>query len=496
MGDNGTESIRKLIADTITDLNGNDSFRSRLDPQYEDAGNVFKGLVDCINPEEKGTRSMKNVAIAYKTARDFLGNEFGSDSQSIKSFYGYLVHRVKLIRIRADSVARALKIFETINDRGIGLDGMDLLKNLLFMQTDPIKFDRLKDQWKLLSDTLFRAGEKPLRFLRYYIFSTFGVSKVREDDLFSWFQKNEKLIGLTRDPVGFVNNLQDVLDSYLNILKGRGPRGEASAAVESMLIIAGRSTRQYLILLLAGRYLPKNIFEALCGDIESLMFIYLITNQNKREFEGLFTEWVPKLSNIKSIDDYDSFAQLTFRKRREELSARFHREFAALDGGSLRQYQLRYILGKLTQYVDLMAYGQSSQSHIWLARYCDGANVHIEHILPQSPDDEVHEEFGEGAEDRSLLWSIGNLALAEKSINTSLGRRTFSYKRTIYPQSQFLLTRVIGKKPDIGRTAIDRAVATMTPFEVWTRRSIIQRAGWLSNLAAEVWSVPIFIYDK
>lgn len=491
LGESGTESIKKLIADTITDISGNDSFRARLDPQYEDAGDVFEKLVAGTTPAASGTRSMKNVATAYKAARSFLTDEFGADPQAAKAFYGYLVHRVKLIRIRTDSIARALKIFETINDRGIGLDAMDLLKNLLFMNTDPTQFDRLKDRWKNLTDALFEAGEKPLRFLRYYIFATYGVTKVREDELYNWFVKNEKLVGFSHDPIVFVARLQDALGAYLNFLKGLGRDGKASSAVESISLLAGGSTRQHLILLLAGRDLQAVVFDALCADTEALLFTYLVTRQTNREFEIMFPEWAPGLAALRTIEEYEQFAEMTLRKRRRELSARFRREFAVLDGSALRQYQLRYILGKLTQHVDRAAYGQSSQTSLWLSRYCDGANVHIEHILPQSPDEEVRVEFGEGADSPSLLWSIGNLALAEKSINTSLGRRAFSYKRTIYPKSQFLLTRVLGEKPDIGQTAIDRAVAAMKPFDIWTRAEIAQRAGWLSDLAVEAWSIPV-----
>lgn len=490
IGDSGTESIKKLIADTITDLKGNDSFRARLDPQYEDAGDVFENLVSGTQPEARGTRSMKNVAVAYKTARRFLDEEFGSDPQATKAFYGYLVHRVKLIRIRTDSIARALKIFETINDRGIGLDAMDLLKNLLFMQTEPAQFDHLKNRWKGLTDALFKDGEKPLRFLRYYIFASFGVTKVREDELYGWFVRNEERVGFASDSLSFVTRLQDALDAYLNFLKGRGRDGSASPVVESISILAGKSTRQHLILLLAGRDLPGNVFDALCADTEALLFTYMVTRQTNREFEVMFPEWAPELAAVKTIGEYEAFAERTLRKRRRELSSRFHREFRNLDGRALRQYQLRYVLGKLTQHVDQAAYGQSSQTSLWLSRYCDGTNVHIEHILPQSPDDEVRGEFGEGADSPTLIWSIGNLALAEKSLNTSLGRRPFSYKRTMYPKSQFLLTRVLGQKPDIGQTAIDRAVAAMTPFETWTPEDIAQRAAWLTDLAAEVWSVP------
>lgn len=491
IGDGAAESIKKLIADTIIDINGNDTFRARLDPQYEDAGDVFEKLVAGVRPAQSGTKSMKNVATAYDTVRRFLAEEFGSDAKAVKAFYGYLVLRVKLIRIRTDSIARALKIFETINDRGVGLDAMDLLKNLLFMQTDPTQFDRLKDRWKKLTDGLFAAGEKPLRFLRYYLFATYGVTKVREDELYDWFVANEKLVGFSTDPIAFVDKLQDALGAYVNFLKGLGRDGHPSPAVEAISILAGGATRQHLILLLAGRDLPQDVFEALCADTEALLFTYLITRTTNREFEVLFPEWAPSMVSVTNLEQYETFAEQTLRKRRRELAPRFHREFAVLDGRTLRQYQLRYVLAKLTQHVDRAAYGQSSQNSLWLSRYCDGANIHIEHILPQSPDADVREEFGEGADSPELLWSLGNLALAEKSINTSLGRKPFSYKRTIYPQSQLLLTRVIGKKPDIGQTAIDRAVSAMVPFESWTRSDIALRSSWLVALAAETWSIPV-----
>ncbi|KAI3602821.1 hypothetical protein D8I24_3220 [Cupriavidus necator H850] len=45
----------------------------------------------------------------------------------------YLANNVVFIQISTD-VSSALKIFETINERGVGLNPMDLLKNLLFTQ--------------------------------------------------------------------------------------------------------------------------------------------------------------------------------------------------------------------------------------------------------------------------------------------------------------------------------------------------------------------------
>ena len=490
LGETGTAGISKLIADTDSDKDGNDVFRTRLDPQYEDAGDVFARLQSGEPPVVAGTRSMRNVAVAYATATGFLEEEFGSDPQAVRKFYGYLVGKVKLIRIKTDSLARALKIFETINDRGVGLDAMDLLKNLLFINASPADFNKLKDRWKALTDALYNAGEKPLRFLRYYIFATYGETKLGEDKLYGWLSENDNKVGYGKNPLGFVARLQGALSAYLHVLDGVGPDGKINPAVEAIALLAGRSTRQHLILLLAARGLPPAVLDALCRDVEALLAVYLITRTNNREFETLFPDWAMRIAKIATPSEYEVFAEETLRARRRELASRFHREFAALSGSGLRQYQLRYILAKLTQHVDLLAYGAEAEGCRWLSRYTDGSNVHIEHILPQTPDDAVRGEFGEGANSIELLWSIGNLALAEKAINTSLGRKPFSLKAPVYPKSQYLLTRAITDTPKIGNTAIDRAVSAMAPFTSWTRKDVGQRAAWLSDLALQVWKVP------
>ena len=243
------------------------------------------------------------------------------------------------------------------------------------------------------------------------------------------------------------------------------------------------------------------MFAALCRDTERLLFVYLITRQNNREFETMFPSWAIKLQDIRTIDAYNSFAAGTFEKRRSELAGRFMREFAALEVESLKKFHQRYIIAKLTQAVDLAGYGETSEGHIWLSRYCDTGAAHIEHITPQTPDEDVRKEFGEGSDDPRVVWSIGNLALAEGAINSSLGNKPYAageglyaskrpLKSNVYPNSQYLLTRSISKKIEIGRdTAIDRAVAEFEPFASWNREGVMRRAQMLTALASKVWRV-------
>ena len=198
LGDNPPGALEPQIAATSTDAIGTDHFRYRLDLQYEDSGGV---LVRIASSEKEtndivNTRSVTNIRNAYNVARRFLKREFREDIAAARRFYGYLTNNVKLIRIQADDVAKALKIFETINDRGVGLDAMDLLKNLLFMKASRSQFEELKTLWKRLQDTLYEIREKPLRFLRYFIFSRYDVDEVlREDEIYGWFAKNESKCG-------------------------------------------------------------------------------------------------------------------------------------------------------------------------------------------------------------------------------------------------------------------------------------------------------------
>jgi hypothetical protein len=438
---------------------------------------------------------------AYRSAQSFYAREFGEDAKALRGFFGYLVNRVKLIRVRTDSLARALKIFETINDRGVGLDAMDLLKNLLFIRSKPEEFSKLKNNWKQLSDQLHKSGEKPLRFLRYFVLSSYGAEKLREDELYDWFVKNETRVGYGRNPLGFVDRLIAAATAYTRFLAGTGPDGNPNPEVAALTLLAGKSTRQHLILLLAGRDLPPLVFSALCRDAERMLFVYLITRQNNREFEVLFPTWAEELRGLESLEAYERFSASNFAKRRAELADRFKREFVALDGATMKRFQLRYVLAKLTQAVDMAGFGETSEGHRWLSRYCDSGASHIEHIAPQNPRPEAIAEFGGGAEDPKIIWSIGNLALAEAAINHSLGNKPYNaaegkypqlrpLKAAVYPQSQYLLTRSIAKKVEIGKNSrIDRAVAEFEVFAQWNSDSVRKRAALLAELAAKVWDV-------
>jgi uncharacterized protein with ParB-like and HNH nuclease domain len=67
---------------------------------------------------------------AFATISNFLKELEGSDKATLINFVRYFLVNVEMVIIQPDDIGSALKIFETINERGVGLNAMDLLKNL------------------------------------------------------------------------------------------------------------------------------------------------------------------------------------------------------------------------------------------------------------------------------------------------------------------------------------------------------------------------------
>lgn len=141
--------INGLTATSYTDSQGDIKTNLKLEPRYENAGEVVEKIVQAngdpqvvrANIQSSGIQiygSVENILNAYDVIYRFLINNYDNEAK-LKKYWGHLANNVVFIQISTD-VSSALKIFETINERGVGLNPMDLLKNLLFTQVSPERF--------------------------------------------------------------------------------------------------------------------------------------------------------------------------------------------------------------------------------------------------------------------------------------------------------------------------------------------------------------------
>jgi hypothetical protein len=494
LGAAAPDELKGQIADSTTNWQGETTHRLRLTLQYEDAGDILDRYArgEAATAPKDGSRSIRNIGAAYTTIREFLATIFGQDSAELRRFYGYLTNKVKVIRIETPTVAAALKIFETINHRGVGLDAMDLLKNLLFMHAKGEQFTKLKRLWKQLTDEIYRVREKPLRFLRYYLMATYDADgRLREDGIYDWFRKNAASTGHTVQPMTFAERLLEGAKAYASFSGGRDANGKEQPGIVNTRLLGGPSIKQHFVVLLAGRHLSTDNFGRLADEIEKAMCAWLVSGTSGKDYERRIVDWAHRLRATKN-EEFDGFVSHTFAAERAALSRRFEQALLDARAGDFRQFRLRYLLGKLTQYVDLKAYGPSD-SRSRLLDYISGGND-IEHILPDKASPEAVAEFGDGATNQDVIQRLGNLLLIEKSINRSLSNGCYSGKIASYAQSKFLLTKCQAacKPHEVGSAdKITKAVQSLRCWPQWDRTSVEDRQAFLTELACEVWGVPL-----
>ncbi len=268
VGEASLTSLEWQIGAAAPDSTGQDVDRYRVQLQYEDSQGILEAISRGDRPpvDSVTTASARRITEAYNTIIAFLGSEFENDPQAVRHFRAAIDSGIQIVRIQTHSVADALRVFETINDRGVALDPVDLLKNLLFQQASQQQYGALKERWRQLTQILESIKEKPLRFLRYLILSQYDVDThagFREEHVYKWFLEHAHDCGIADDPLGFADELVSKARIYANFCKGLDPTGAPTEALKNIARLA-RAVRQHFILLLASHHLSTPLFRKLC----------------------------------------------------------------------------------------------------------------------------------------------------------------------------------------------------------------------------------------
>lgn len=487
-------TISKCIADTTMDDAGNDIHKFHLILQYEDASHILEQIAnDNIPDENKLTKSGKLLVAAYKRLREHIMEYANKDIDDVKQFFIYFFRNIKFIQISTPDINDALKIFETVNDRGVGLNPMDLLKNLIFRQVGRDKFDKLKDKWRELIFILEKNGEKPLRFLRYFIMSNYpqadqgsdsnGKNIVREDEIYKWMTDHADVCNYEVKPIEFVNLLIENAKAFVYFATGKDANGNPNVYVQNINRLGGTVFRQHIIPLLAARNFDKDMFDYLARNIETYLYYFLITKEQAKGLEKNFAEWNLDLVKVTNLKELNEFVAKTFAPKVAEKKFEYSDVFHRLTQSDLQVFRLRYVLAKLSQYVDLARQGIfTAQS---LNNYYEND---IEHILPFTPEsDEAKAKIEDYDRVKTLL---GNLTLIEKPINRSIQNNNFTDKVEEYHKSMYYLTSSIKEVDVVGNnTAVNRIGKFLKSFTTWDKSTIEDRQDMLYKLSLEIWKI-------
>ena len=492
-------------------------YNRRLQARYENADEVIEKIIEA-NDDPQIVRekikisgipvhgSVEKILNAYDIIYDFLVKNYENEDELEKYWY-HLAINVVFIQISTD-VSRALKIFETINDRGVGLNPMDLLKNLLFRQVDSGDFNRLKDAWKKVTNPLEKNKEKPLRFLRYFLIANYDTRDdrkdaiLREDKIYDWLSKEENAVQVDykeEKSFEFVRKIILNVEQYINFRKGHGKDDKPNEAMKSLKVLTGRAFSLHYILLLAAANLPKPLFDYFVAQLESFLFYFIFSETQAKELERNLATWANELKNIaenpkNQKSKLNTFVRERFVKDMKKRTPALEDALKRLTFRPSQRYKILYLLARITQHVDMEFSGKKSSLETY-------TKLHIEHILPNKPkddllnawkkqhpklsDDEVKDLYDE------FKNRLGNLTLLEKPINIVIGNDFYPRKVTEYAKSGNYLTRSLHKTDTVGKkTSVTRINKKLSSFKEWDAETIEKRQQLLVDLAKDIWKIP------
>ncbi|HCW69912.1 MAG TPA: DUF262 domain-containing protein [Thalassospira lucentensis] len=397
--------------------------------------------------EPKGLKNFGNrrIAKAYSYFIDRL--KALSDLEALA-----LLDKLKaaiLVKIEVPSHSDAFVLFETINNRGIPLSAIDIIKNNLLAELDKREeygIDRAFEEWKDLIDLLPEPAVQE-RFLRH-LYNMFkylklvevqGCSRATRSNLITIYDTV-----LRRRPVWVFQQLQDKAKTYsslINPVEAKEQWGDAaSLALQDLLRLGAAPAYAFLLwvsqVAKSQKWDEGHALQQMAAYLTRWFFWRNLTDTPAtRDLDPMFMELVNEILVDLRGGKFDGLSDFIERTRGWLLQTAPSEEIcnARLRGDVyLENYEAtRFMLCKLEE-----THQTKETKHDLWAQDSRGRPVFtVEHILPKTENlsagwVRMLEASGNGSSDairQRCTHNLGNLTLS--GYNSKLGKMEYSRKR-------------------------------------------------------------------
>jgi len=281
--------------------------------------------------------------------------------------------------------------------------------------------------------------------------------------------------------------------SYLAFGNGLGNDGKPNLPMDSLKRLTGGAFSLHYVLLLAASPLPKPLFDHFVTQLESFLFYYIFTKTPTKDLERNFSLWADELRGIAGKSDpaeqrgaLNAFVADRFQSNMESKAQELSDALKRLTLHTMQQYRTRYLLARLTQYVEMAFTGLKVPGSLE-----PFAGLEIEHILPNKPTPELLKQWAIASPLTSYETyknRLGNLTLLEKPINIVAGNDFYREKKAEYQKSGNYLTRSLVDLAVVGQnSSVTRMNEKLKAFTDWGADTIDERHDLLIVLAQDVW---------
>jgi hypothetical protein len=386
----------------------------------------------------------------YKEIEEIFPPEI--DNLALPYFLDWLLNNVHVVEITAYSDEDAYTIFETMNDRGLSLAPLDMLKSYLVAKiTDESERDRINAIWKRTTNRLLEIDkEEPADAVKVWLRSQYADS-IRErkkgasagdfdrlgTEFHRWVRENEERLSLTKsvDYVRFVErDFKFYTDQYEILSRASLKR------IESYEIVYANSwmdfTLQYPLLLAPLKTSDNESLRLrkvqIVASFVDILVARRLWNYRSIAYSTMQYAMFLVMRDIRGKGVGELTAIL--RKRLDEDEENFDTR-PAFGLTQMNRYSIKWLLARMTDSLEVGG-GLASRFDEYMSEGRRNG-YEVEHIWADHWD-QHKDEFTHEADFDEYRNRLGGLLLLPKTFNASYGDLPYSKKVGHYLKQNLL----------------------------------------------------------
>lgn len=376
-----------------------------------------------------------------------------------------LLNNISVVHINTFNHFNAFRLFETLNDRGLELSAVDLIKNFLLMRVSSNEsiFNTIINEWIEMYEKV--RDYEPIKFIRRYILSNWR-GKISERKLYE--EVNLKL--KYKEPESlrdFVKSLNSSATVYKKILECSLPYDKLNKKLTELHLIEVAPSFTLLLKVipyLENEKLSQQDLLEIMEMIETFHIRWGICGQSTSRLDQIYNEICMELQNKNPEEFKNVIKQKLSQEIRNNVDDEIFKRNFLLRNFKATEKRTKYILWKLSKPT-----GETSLNI---------EEIQTEHIMPKTLSDKwidyLTKEMSKDKEEvialhRENCDRIGNLTIIKGKWNISMSNRPFDKKREDYRKSEFQITK------------------NLTNYRRWTFDEIEERTKDMADEALKIW---------
>ncbi|WP_026584153.1 DUF262 domain-containing protein [Bacillus sp. J33] len=440
----------------------NEFFEEYIVKAWSKSLNEREDIVRRFKVMEKYNAS-KQIKEAFQTILDKVNNRIKDLDDNfaikyIKEIHEALLKKFEVVEIIVEQDADAFLIFETLNDRGLELSSVDLIKNRLFKNCSSYRdFNEIKEKW---INMIRIVDDSVKKYLRHYWIANYEL--VSYPGLFKAVRLKADTYEISKK---LINELYE-LAPYYNAL--HNPSSDSFGNTKLKRVLENMNKLNFDLthpILIAGIERYKADEEMLYKLVRLCLNFLIRYITVMKEKPGVIEKEIGILAR-----DFKKDGDIS------KISSKFQ-ELAKDSEFKEKMISLTVNYRSPSTFFILTEYEKALHTEDWIAP--ERAEVTVEHILPKTVDFNIVGE-GEWATNFTLeehevyLDKLGNLTLLGPSAQGRAGNKKFKDKQSVYKtDTDMLMTQ------------------GLTNYVNWTKKEIEERQIKIAEEAVKIFTLKV-----